>query len=161
GNTDLAFHTPDLRVDNVNATWVLQDVNSTSAIPQVELQFNYPVNPNSLKERLSILVGDQPVTYALQTLSASDRVSLRLLNLKMEDKTLEAKLAIEKGLLPDGGTNSLAARIELNTAIPSPYVLTIGDVNTEHDGTTGSIRVLTSQQIVPANLGGAITLSPA
>src|SRR5215469_4897119 len=161
GNTDLSFHTPDLRVDNVNATWVLQDASSTSAIPQVELQFNYPVNPNALKDKLSILVGDQPVTYALQTLSASDRVSLRLLNLKMEDKTLEAKIAIEKGLLPEGGTNSLAARIELNTAIPSPYVLTIGDVNTEHDGTTGTIRVSTSQQLLPAGIADAISLKPA
>jgi uncharacterized protein YfaS (alpha-2-macroglobulin family) len=161
GNTDLSFHTPDLRVDNVNATWVLQDANSTSAIPQVELQFNYPVDPNALKDKLSILVGDQPVTYALQTLSATDRVSLRLLNLKMEDKTLQAKIAIEKGLLPEGGTNSLAARIDLNTAIPSPYVLTIGDVNTEHDGTTGSIRVSTSQQVIPAGIADAISLSPA
>src|SRR5580692_6855655 len=37
---DLSFHTPELRVDNVNATWVLQDDNSTSAVPQVDLQFN-------------------------------------------------------------------------------------------------------------------------
>jgi alpha-2-macroglobulin len=83
GPGDMIFHTPDLRVDNVNATWVLQDDNSTSAVPQVELQFNYPVNPNNLKDKLSILVGDQPVNYALQTLSVSDRISLRLVNLKM------------------------------------------------------------------------------
>ena len=90
-NADLIFHTPDLRLDNVNATWVLQDENATSAIPQVELQFNYPVNPNSLKDKLNIQVGNQPLNYALQTLSASDRISLRLLNLKMEDKTPRRK----------------------------------------------------------------------
>ncbi|HUB60801.1 MAG TPA: MG2 domain-containing protein, partial [Puia sp.] len=161
GNTDLTFHTPDLRVDNANATWVLQDENSTSAIPQVELQFNYPVNPNQLKDKLSISVGDATVNYSLQTLSASDRISLRLLDLKMEDKTLDAKIGIEKGLLPEGGANGLAARIELDASIPSPYVLTIGDVTTEHDGTTGSIRVNTSQQIVPAGLAAAISFNPA
>jgi hypothetical protein len=160
-NADLVFHTPDLRVDNVGATWVLQDESSTSAIPQLELQFNYAVNPNSLKDKLSIQVGDQTVNYALQTLSASDRISLRLLNLKMEDKTLDAKIGIEKGLLPEGGANGLATRIDLNTSIPSPYVLAIGEVTTEHDGTTGSIRVNTSQQVIPANLAGAISLSPA
>jgi alpha-2-macroglobulin len=160
-NTDLAFHTPDLRVGNATATWVLQDQDATSAIPQVELRFNYPVNPNTLKDKLSILVGGQTVNYTLQTLSASDRISLRLLDLKMEDKTLDAKIGIEKGLLPEGGTNGLPDRIELNTSIPSPYVLTIGDVTTEHDGTTGSIRVSTSQQIIPANLAAALSLSPA
>jgi uncharacterized protein YfaS (alpha-2-macroglobulin family) len=158
---DLVFHTPELRVDNVNATWVLQDENSTSAVPQVELQFNYPINPNSLKEKLSIQVGDQTVNYALQTLSASDRISLRLLNLKMEDKTLDAKIGIDKGLLPEGGTNGLATPLQLNASLPSPYVLSIGEVSTEHDGETGSIRVSTSQQIIPANLAGAISFSPA
>lgn len=161
GNSDLAFHTPDLRVDNVNTTWVLQDENSTTAIPQLELQFNYPVNPNTLKDKLTILVSGQSVNYALQTLSASDRISLRLLNLHAEDKTLDAKIDIGKGLLPEGGTNGLAAPIELNTSIPSPYVLAIGDVTTEHDGTTGSIRVATSQQVIPANLASTVTLSPA
>ena len=34
-------------------------------------------------------------------------------------------------------------------------------MTTEHDGTTGSIRVNTSQQIIPANLAAAISLSPA
>jgi uncharacterized protein YfaS (alpha-2-macroglobulin family) len=160
-NADLVFHTPDLRLDNVNATWVLQDQTATSAIPQVELQFNYPVNPNTLKDKLTIRVDNQTLNYALQTLSASDHISLRLLDLRMEDKTLDAKIGIEKGLLPEGGTNALATRIELNTSIPSPYVLSIGEVTTEHDGTTGSIRVSTSQQIIPANLAAAISLSPA
>ncbi|HXB05835.1 MAG TPA: MG2 domain-containing protein, partial [Puia sp.] len=158
---ELVFHTPDLRVDNVNTTWVLQDENSSSAIPQLEVQFNYPVNPNALKDKLSILVGNQPINYALQTLSSSDHIFLRLLNLKMEDKTLDAKIGIEKGPLPEGGTNALANRIELNTSIPSPYVLTIGEVTTEHDGTTGSVRVSTSQQVIPANLAAALSLSPA
>ena len=160
-HSDLVFHTPELRVDNVNATWVLQDDNSTAAIPQVELQFNYPVNPNALKDKLNILVGDQSINYALLTLSASDRISLRLLNLKAEDKTVDAKIGIDKGLLPEGGTNGLATRLELNVSIPSPYVLTIGEVNTEHDGTTGTIRVATSQQIVAANLAAALSFSPA
>ena len=76
----------------------------------------------------------------------------------MEDKTLDAKIGIEKGLLPEGGSNGLVSRIELSASIPSPYVLTIGDVTTEHDGTTGSIRVNTSQQVLPANLADAISL---
>ncbi len=160
-NTDLVFHTPELRVDNVIATWVLQDDNATSAIPQVELQFNYPVNPKALKDKLTIVVGDQSINYALQTLSASDRISLRLLNLQREDKTLDAKIGIEKGLLPEGGTNGLAARLEMNASISSPYLLAIGEVNTEHDGTTGTIRVATSQQVIPANLAAAISFSPA
>src|ERR1700759_2720114 len=47
----LNFHTPDLRLDNTNTTWVLQEENGSAALPQVDLQFNYPINPNTLKDK--------------------------------------------------------------------------------------------------------------
>jgi uncharacterized protein YfaS (alpha-2-macroglobulin family) len=158
---DLVFHTPDLKLDNTSATWVLPEENNTTAVPQMELQFNYAVNPNSLKDKLAIQLDGQPVNYTLQTLSASDRIDLRLNNLKMEDKTLDLKVSVDKGLLPEGGTNGLKEKIETSSAIPSPYVLTIGEVTTDHDGSTGSIHVHTSQQIVAAGLAAAINFNPA
>jgi len=158
---DLLFHTPDLKLDNTSATWVLPDESSTAAVPQLELQFNYGVNPNSLKDKLTLQLDGQPVNYTLQTLSPSDRISLRLTNLKMEDKTLDLKLTVDKGLLPEGGTNGLKEKIETSSAIPSPYVLTIGEVTTDHDGSTGSIHIHTSQQINEGGLVAAIGLSPA
>jgi uncharacterized protein YfaS (alpha-2-macroglobulin family) len=158
---DLVFHTPELKLDNTNTTWVQQDENSNTAIPQIDLLFNYPVNPNSLKDKLNIQVDGQPVNYSLQTLSPSDRISLRLLNLKMEDKTLNAKIIIDKGLLPEGGANGLKVQIEEPSSIPSPFVLTINEVNTEHDGESGSIHVQTSQQIVASGLASNIAFNPA
>ena len=158
---DLTFHTPDLLLNNANATWVLQDENSNVALPQVELEFNYPVNPASLKDKLTIQVDGQPMNYSLQTLSVSDHIALRLVNLKMEDKTLSAKIAVDKGLLPDGGTNGLKEKIELSSSIPSPFVLTVGEVTTEHDGETGTIHVQTSQQVMASGLAAAIAFSPA
>lgn len=158
---DLIFHTPDLKLDNTNVSWVLPDQNSTVAVPQMELQFNYPVNPNSLKDKLAIKVDGKPLNYTLQTLSSSDRIALRIADLKMEDKTLDARVVVGKGLLPDGGSNGLKDDIELTTAIPSPYVLTIGDVHTEHDGSTGTITVQTSQVVNETGLAAAISFSPA
>ena len=158
---DLIFHTPDLKLDNSSVSWVLPDQNSTAAVPQMELQFNYPVNPNSLKDKLSIKVDGKPLSYSLQTLSSSDRIALRFTDLKMEDKTLDAKVLVGKGLLPDGGTNGLRDDIEMTTAIPSPYVLTIGEVRTEHDGSTGTIIVQTSQVVNESGLAAHISFSPA
>jgi alpha-2-macroglobulin len=159
---ELIFHTPDLKLDNTSATWVLPDETSTIAVPQLDLQFNYPVNPNTLKDELTIQLEGKPVNYSLQTLSATDRITVRLLDLRMQDKNLDAKVVIDKGLLPEGGTNGLKEKIELSTSIPSPYVLTIGEVTTEHDGSTGTIHVHTSQ-LVSANdgLAAAISFNPA
>ena len=158
---DLVFHTPELKLDNTNASWVLQDESSSTAVPQVDLQFNYPVNPNSLKEKLQITVEGQPVSYTLQTLSADDKITVRLLNLKMEDKNKEATISIDKGLAPEGGTNGLKEKLESKSTIPSPFVLQVNDVHTEHDGTMGTIKVLTSQQVVATGLASFIKLDPA
>src|SRR5258708_10911807 len=95
---DLVFHTPALRLDNTNVTWILPEENSSAAVPQVDLQFNYPVNPNSLKDKLKIEIAGQSVNYNFQTLSAADKITLRLLNLKMDDKNVEANISIDKGL---------------------------------------------------------------
>ncbi|HEY4336048.1 MAG TPA: MG2 domain-containing protein [Puia sp.] len=157
----LVFHTPDLKLDNAAATWVLPEENSTTAVPQMQLQFNYAVNPNSLKDKLAIQLDGQPVSYTLQTLSPSDRIDLRLTNLKMQDKTLDIKLIVDKGLLPEGGTNGLKEKLETTAPVPSPYVLAIGEVTTDHDGSTGSIHVQTSQQMLEGGLAAAISLNPA
>src|SRR5450432_1643352 len=157
----LVFHTPDLKLDNTNVTWVLQDENSSTALPQLDLYFNYPVDPNILKEKLKIEVGGQPVTYNLQTLSADNKISLRLLNLKMEDKNYDAKITIDKGLIPQGGANGSKDVTESQTVIPSPFVLRINEVTTEHDGETGSLKVSTSQQVVPEELASYVKLDPA
>ena len=158
---DLIFHTPDLKLDNTNVTWVLQDENSSTALPQLDLNFNYPVDPNLLKDKLQIDIGGQPVTYNLQTLSADNKISLRLLNLKMEDKNYDAKITIDKGLVPQGGANGSKDKTETQAVIPSPFVLQINDVTTEHDGETGTLKVTTSQQIVAAGLASYVKLDPA
>jgi len=158
---ELIFHTPDLKLENSNVSWVVQEQGGTAALPQMELQFNYPVNPNSLKDKLSIQLDGKPLNYSLLTLSVSDRITLRLLDLKMEDKNLEAKLVVGKGLLPDGGTNGLKDDIALTATIPSPFVLTIGEIQTDHDGSTGTITVQTSQGVTASSLASAISFSPA
>ena len=158
---ELSFHTPDLKLDNTNVTWILPEENSSTAVPQVDLYFNYPVNPNSLKDKLQIQVEGQPVSYALQTLSADNKISLRLQNLKMEDKNYNATISIDKGLTPEGGVNGLTLKTETRASIPSPFVLLINDVSTEHDGETGTIKVATSQQVVATGLAAALSFSPA
>jgi alpha-2-macroglobulin len=158
---DLIFHTPDCKLSNTNITWVLQDENGSTAVPQVDLYFNYPVNPVSLKDKLQIVIGGQPVNYTLQTLSAADKITLRLLNLKMEDKSYDARISIDKGLLPEGGSNGSKEKAEMQASIPSPFVLQINEVTAEHDGETGTLKVTTSQQIVASSLASFVKLDPA
>src|SRR5215213_300735 len=78
---DISFRTPDLKLENSNVTWMLPDEQSRTAVPQLDLYFNYPVDPAALKEKLDIEVEGKEVTYAAVTASNSSKISYRIAGL--------------------------------------------------------------------------------
>ncbi|MBC7829630.1 MAG: alpha-2-macroglobulin family protein [Chitinophagaceae bacterium] len=162
GKTDkISFSTPELKLDNSNVTWILQDDRSTSAVPQVDLYFNYAVNPGIVKDKMKLEIGGKPVTYNVQTLSNDNKISLRVMGLKPEDKDLESNVIVEKGLVPEGGVNGTKENIETKLFIPSPFNLSINEVSAEHNGTSGTVFVRTSQQMIMDNISSYVQFSPA
>jgi uncharacterized protein YfaS (alpha-2-macroglobulin family) len=157
----ITFHTPNLRLESTNVSWVLPDEQSKNALPQIDLYFNYPVNLEQLKEKLKLKVEGQAADYTAITASNDSKVSLRLNSFKVEDKDYETIVTIDKGLMPEGGTNSTDEMIENKFGIPSPYVLQINDVQPEHDGSTGTLYVKTSQQVLNDRLASYIKFDPA
>jgi alpha-2-macroglobulin len=158
---DVLFYTPDLKLESTNIVWTLADAGSKTAVPQVDLYFNYPVDPNSLKDKLAVQLDGKEADYSLLTMNADSKVSLRLLNMKTEDRDYNITITLNKGLVPKDGKNGLKEAAETKAIIPSPFVLTINDVNTEHDGSIGIITVRTSQQVASQNLAGFIKIEPA
>ena len=155
------FSTPELKLDNSNVTWVLQDDRSTSAVPQVDLYFNYAVNPGTIKDKLKLEIAGKPVNYNVQTLSNDTKLSLRVIGLNPEDKDLESNVIIEKGIVPEGGVNGTKENIESKLFIPSPFNLAINDVSAEHNGTSGTVFIRTSQQLIMDNLTSYVKVEPA
>ncbi len=110
---------------------------------------------------MKLEIGGKAASYEVLTLSNDSKVSLRILGIKAEDKDLDAKVTLDKGLVPDGGTNGTKEAIENKLVIPSPFNLSINDVTAEHDGTGGTVYVRTSQQVVMENIGSRIQFDPA
>jgi uncharacterized protein YfaS (alpha-2-macroglobulin family) len=158
---NISFNTPYLQLDNSNVAWTLPEGQTTGAVPQVDLYFNYQVKPAVLKEKLKVEIGGKNVDYNMQTLSDDSRISLRLLGLKVEDKDLEAMVTLDKGLVPEGGKNGTKEKIENKLFIPSPYNLQINDVTSEHDGVTGTVYVRTSQPVVMTDIASSLRFNPA
>jgi len=158
---DIQFHTPSLKLENTYSSWAMQDEISKIYVPQLDLFFNYPVEPSVLKDKLSLTLDDKAVTYSLQTLSSSSKISVRLANIPAADKDYEIKIQLDKGLVPAGGSNGTTEIAGMNALIPSPFTLHINEVEASPDGTGGSIRITTSQQISPTGLASYIQLEPA
>ncbi len=159
--SDVAFHTPDLQLDNSSMMWVGSGGEIKTAQPQIDLHFNYPVDPQTLKDHLSLEVEGQQQNYSITTLNNDTKVSLRLLNFKAEDKDYSAKASISKGMVPIGGKNPTAENIDEKLFIPSPYKLIITDAESNHDGTSGTVHVRTSQEIDEPTLAASISFTPA
>ncbi|MBC7904618.1 MAG: alpha-2-macroglobulin family protein, partial [Gemmatimonadaceae bacterium] len=157
----LSFKTPDLKLENSNITWVIDDQGSRQALPQLDLYFNYPVDPASLKSKLQVTIDGAAADYSVRTMSADNKMSLRLLNFKLADKDYQVDVVLGKGVVPEGGSNSTTETLSLKSFIPSPFTLTVNDVSAEHDGTTGTVTVKTSQQIVGEQLSNFVKISPA
>jgi alpha-2-macroglobulin len=158
---NISFHTVGLQLTDAQVTWVLPSENSHNAVPQVAIAFNYPVKPSDLQGKMHLLVEGNETNFALQSISSSNNILLRLDGFKAEDKNFEAKLVIEKGLLPVGGHNSTSDKIETLLTITSPYILTINNVESEHDGTEGEVRISTSQQLSGDDITRKIKFSPS
>jgi uncharacterized protein YfaS (alpha-2-macroglobulin family) len=162
GKTDkVTFSTPGLKLENSNVTWVLHDDRSTSAQPQVDLYFNYAVDPDKIKDKTKLEIAGKPVNYNIQTLSNDNKISLRVIGLKPEDKDLESNVILEKGLVPEGGVNGTKENIERKLFIPSPFNLSINDVSAEHHGTSGIVYVRTSQQMIMDNISAYVQFTPS
>lgn len=158
---NIIFSTPGLKLENTNTVWVLQDDQAKVVVPQVDLYFNYSVNPTALKDKMHVEIDGKKTGYNIQTMSADNKISIRLLNVKAEDRNYDMRIYIEKGLVPDAGGNGTNEVAELKFAIPSPFALNINDVSSEHDGTVGRVSVKTSQQLAEANLATYIKFKPA
>lgn len=152
------FHTAALSLDEAQAVWVGE--SSTTAVPQLDLYFNYKVDPQSIKDKLTVKVDGKKADLNFVTASADQKVSVRVLGLKAEDRDLETEVSIAKGLKPESGNMATTEAMKISTTIPSPQVLTIHDLSSEHDGTEGVVKVLTSQQLSGDNIRQYIRLDP-
>ena len=157
----ITFNTPALALENAQVVWTMPDETTRNVIPQLDLFFNYKIDPAQLKDKLAIQVDGKETSFTQQTVSPDSKISFRLASFKPEDRNYETKITIDKGLKPEGGGNSIDGSIVEKLSIASPYVLTIQNVQSEHDGTEGTIRITTNQQLVEADLKTFIRFDPA
>lgn len=155
------FHTAPLQLSDAQVTWMPQSEDRRTPVPQLNLTFNYPVKAEDVKDKLSIDVEGAHQDFSMQTIGYSNVVRVRLNNFTAQDKNYDAKISLEKGLKPEKGTNTTQEDIKADMSIPSPYVLNIGEVESEHDGTQGLVHIQTSQQLTGVDVAKYIRFEPA
>lgn len=157
---DVNFYTAPLQLDDAQVTWALADQGSHLAVPQINLRFNYPIKVDDLKEKFKVDIEGTKTDFSIQNIGTTSSVVIRLNGFKAEDKDYEANISIDAGLKPQKGQNSTKDPIKTILSIPSPYVLNINNVESEHDGTEGLVHIYTSQQLDQQTISSFIKFSP-
>lgn len=159
---EVKFYTAPLKLEDVQLTWLAAGDGAGVAQPQITLRFNYPVKAEDLKDKLSVDVDGAKTDYTLTTAGTGSEICVRLNGLKPhEDQTYDARISLASGLKPEKGTNPSTEAITQSLTIPSPYVLSVSNVEAEHTGTEGIVRLNTSQQIGVDNISQYISFEPA
>jgi alpha-2-macroglobulin len=158
---DIRFYTAPLQLNDAQVTWVLEDEASRTAVPQIHLQFNYPVKVDELKDKLAVSVEGKKADYTIRNVGISTIIGLRLNGFRADDKNYETEISIEEGLKPVKGDVATKVPIKTLLSIPSPYVLNINNVESEHDGSQGIVHIYTSQQLAGEGVSSYIQFNPA
>ena len=148
-NGDIAFKTPAL--DLLSSQFVWKGESSSNAIPQLDLYFNYAIDPETVKDNVTVKVEDKLLETELITASPSKKISFRITGLKLTDNDLDASIKIDKGLKPIDGIDAIAEDINNTISIPSPFTLSILNVTSEHDGVDGIMNVATDRKSTRLN----------
>ena len=143
----IRFHTPHLTFAQNSGMWVARESGTADIVPEITLRFNYQILPKEVGHRLRLMNGKTEMEVRVMNEEAADYVTLRLMNVKVEDKDLNLTVLLEKGLIPVGGKSATQEALEATVLIPSPFALNIGETIAHHDGTQGTIKILCSQQI--------------
>ncbi len=156
---DIKFSTTPLKLEDAQVTWVLENDNSKNALPQVHLQFNYPVKAEDIKNKIKLQLDGKEMPVSFVSVGNNQEMIFRIQNVGTQDKDHEAIIRIDKGLIPAKGKNGTKEDLETILNIPSPYNLVINNVESEHDGVQGIVKIYTSQQIT-GNAAQYISLDP-
>lgn len=160
GGDKISFRTPDLTLERQLFSWAKAE-GTGSPIPVLELQFNYPVVPSDLERGMEVNIDDKPVKFNLETLTVSPIIKVQVSGVKAEDRDYRISLTLPGGLKPEGGRNGLKERKTFTDDLMSPFVLSVNEVTTDHDGTMGSIFIRTNQLITGEDLSQYILFEPA
>lgn len=160
GMKEVFFKTPDTKLESVLARWAMNESVPLSTTAYLDLYFNYRISPAKLNEALSIEENGTKYNFTLITSSPDSKLTASVSGLKVEDRDYAFTVKIAPGILPEGGTNATKEGMETKVTLPSALALFINNIESEHDGSEGHIRIFTSQLPDTSGLLSFLSIEP-
>lgn len=152
----LIFKTPDLKVQSSDAFWGESDLGD-GVVAKLYLAFNYSVSTENIEKNITVTIDDKKIPAVLSKGANTRFLTFELKEIPFKDVDYTLNITINNSIL--NSTDS-KEEIKLVKVLKSPFQIYINNISVEHNGMLGTLKVMTSQEIVEADLNKFIAITP-
>ncbi|HTB30590.1 MAG TPA: hypothetical protein VK808_01100, partial [Bacteroidia bacterium] len=158
----ILFHTPYLKIDNVETFWTIKDGNASLGIfIGTNIDFNYIVSPPNVLQKLKLTAGTNVVQPEL--VSADNNKQVRLIFKPVDGGSYPCQLSVsvDKGLACVGSSKQTDKVLEFASQIPPQDEFEVINALPVFQNGESYISVQTSQPLADNDIEQFITITPA
>ncbi|UFH55148.1 alpha-2-macroglobulin [Spirosoma sp. KNUC1025] len=156
----IPFHTPYLQLTSVEDWWT-RSRETGQPVAKSRLNFNYPVSSAEVTGKLTISADEKSLTAQASSSDAQNVVTLTLPNAPALKNEQPLTVKIGEGLKVPNTAYVSKEVIEETSTLPSRYKIDVADVQTSFENNRGVVRIITTQELQPAELKTYYTIQPA
>ena len=160
--TPIKFHTPYLKIDNVETFWTVKDGNPALGIfVGVNIDFNYPVSPAAVMQKLKLTQGQTAVSAELLSAENGNQVKVMFLPANSQTYPCPLQVSVDKGLKCIGSDKESDKQLDYSAQIPGKDQFEVISALPVFQNGVSFINVLTTQPVKGNDLGQYISISPS
>lgn len=155
------FHTEPVAVTNANLFYVLDQATNFEKMMVAELNVNYPVDPEALKQHLHINQDGRALDYTLEPADQLKRFYLQTGQVHRTDRDQKITLVVEPGLPCVGGSLPTRQRFERELILPAKPKLEVARIQLHYQPGTTMVTVLFNMPVSVEEVRRQVRIKPA
>ena len=156
GEIEYNIHTSYLLLIGSQTFWKSNPNDVSKVELQTDVKFNIPVNPKKAADLLEATINGDKVDFKIMNTRPSKVLSLVFQQPKNTHETNKVKLVLKKM-----DKSMKADKFTEKSSVPSIDKLDLGEIETVHNGLSGTIHIASSQPVSASRLKESIIIEPA
>lgn len=156
GEVSYEVHTTYLTLIGSHSHWRTASNDVTKIELQTDVKFNIPINPKKAADLLEATINGEKADFKIINTRPSKILSILFPNPKATNETSKVKVVLKKV-----GKSMKEEQFTEKSSVPGIQKLKLEDVETVHNGVSGTVFIGTSQPVSEKKLKESIRIEPA
>lgn len=155
----IAFHTPFLKLDEIQAYWSKGETDNRIYI-KTKLLFNYSIDGKQLESLVKIKLDDKEVAYKLANAEVNSEFEL-LIEANPDNKNdIMISAEVDKGLIMTNNRYATEEKMTASQILVSRFKLEITDFESRLEGNIGYLKFYASQDLDATSINAVYSINP-